>query len=158
MSGLNLALRRAELRDSEVVLSWRNDPASVSQSKSGKLVDPEIHKTWFRREISLPSSFLLIAELVGQGESIAIGMCRFRRREEGDFEVSINLAPECRGKSWGQKVLESGIEFVKLVAEPHPQFTATVNLENIGSKKIFERAGFIVVEERDSWLYLKLRL
>lgn len=158
MSNPRLVLRRAELRDSESVLAWRNDDDTVRHSLSGEAVDPTVHARWFREAISAPETFLLIAELVSESEAWELGMCRFAPQYQGTYEASINLAPELRGKGWGQKVLEGGVEFVSQADVCCREINAIVHESNPGSRRIFEKIGFTVVDKDGYWVHLRLLL
>mgnify|MGYP001047714469 CR=1 FL=1 len=158
MSDSKIALRRAELRDSNAVLSWRNDEDAVRQSLSGRAVSPARHLSWFREAITSPDTFLFVAELVSESEGTPLGMCRFEHQGEDKFAASINIAPEFRGRGWGQKVLASGIHFLDIADVQCHEINAIVHQGNPGSRRIFEKVGFTVVEQDDSWLHLRLLL
>ena len=153
-----IVLRRADLRDSKFVLSWRNSDEAVRQSLSGQAVNPARHLSWFREAITSPDIFLLVAELTSEYEGTPLGMCRFEHRGEGEFDASINLAPEFRGRGWGQKVLASGIHFLDSADVQCHEINAIVHQGNPPSWRIFEKVGFTVLEQDDSWLHLRLLL
>ncbi len=61
-------LRRAEPRDEERLLAWRNDPATRESAFTPGVVDPDTHRRWFRARLADPDSVIFIGERGGEAE------------------------------------------------------------------------------------------
>jgi L-amino acid N-acyltransferase YncA len=131
-----LHLRRATIDDALDVLAWRNDPHTRAMSRDDAAVDRQVHLDWFAGAVEDPSRLLLVGEADGRG----VGMVRFDRA--GDrWEVSINIAPDARGRGLGAALLGAGLE---LFAETHAgvEVLAVIKPENATSLRLFEGLGF----------------
>ncbi|CAA7612350.1 putative Pseudaminic acid biosynthesis-associated protein PseG [Candidatus Terasakiella magnetica] len=143
----DLALRRAVPEDGPDLLSWRNDPLTRTNSKDRGEVALAPHLAWLARVLADPARLLLLAEMPG-GKA---GMVRFDQTENGDWLVSIAVAPAFRGRGLGCRVLAAGIRdlaarkgAVTLVAEIAPA--------NSASRVLFEACGFTACGAADGFL------
>jgi len=124
--------------DERDLYTWRNDPAAIANSVTGRAVGWEEHRAWFARASSDPMTVLYIAERDG----VPVGMCRFDRHEDGVAEVSINIAPEFRRQGLGSSMLESAIDAVRLEPNPPEVLVADIHTDHAASVAIFRRQGF----------------
>src|SRR5437764_939783 len=69
----NLSLRKATIKDSATVYSWRNLPEIVSLGKSQRNVEWEEHNRWFQQVVNGSTHLLFIIQLSEK----AIGQIRF---------------------------------------------------------------------------------
>ncbi len=145
--GFRVDVRAASLHDSELVWSWRNDPASRANSRSSGLVPLADHELWFAKMLADPNSFMFI----GIVENEPIGVVRFDRAKHGDFEVSINLAPERRGCGLGARLLSAACASLHSLT-PHAAFLAQVRTDNVASRRIFEASRFELINAADNFL------
>ena len=130
------------------VLAWRNDPLAVAMSKTPTPVNPKSHQTWFAEAISDPQRLLLVAEM---GER-KLGLVRFDQTLKG-WMVSVNIAPNERGKGFGQTALQKSLEiFASMFGSA--RFLAEVKSGNEKSVEIFRRCGFMSLSEEDGWQLL----
>ncbi len=125
-----MRLRPATMVDAEFLLKLKNDPvmrkfAVVTHKKILK----KDHLKWL-------STHLDEIQIIGD----RIGMFRI-----ADGEVSINLAPEHRGKGIGLKVISKC---------PKGLWAKIVN-GNVPSMKVFLEAGFKVVDYKENYYVLK---
>ncbi|RAK51408.1 GNAT family N-acetyltransferase [Phenylobacterium deserti] len=127
MSGL--VLRPAELEDARRVWLWRNDATARAASRNTGEIDWDAHAAWFPG--ALARTRMLIAEIDGE----AVGMARLDDGPEG-CTVSLNLAPEQRGKGLGRRVLEA------VCAHAGP-LRAEIRADNPASLRIFQACGFV---------------
>jgi RimJ/RimL family protein N-acetyltransferase len=137
-----MQLRRATIDDALDVLEWRNDPQSVAASKTGA-VNRDTHLAWFPKAVVDEQRAIFIAEEDGR----KIGMIRFDRDERA-WTVSINLAPDQRGKGYGDRILSAGINAIG-----SPPLIAEIKDDNIASIRLFERCGFRRISHEDGWLH-----
>lgn len=129
-------LRRATIDDALEVLRWRNDPHTRAMSRDGSAVERQAHLDWFGRAVESPDRLLLIGEASGQ----AVGMVRFDR-DGRVWEVSINVAPEARGRGRGAGLLAAGLEAFAAL-HPAAGIRAVIKRENAASLRLFEGLGF----------------
>lgn len=137
-------LRRATEADAEVIREWRNDPATRAMSIDQDPVPLPQHLAWFHRALEDPHRVLLIAEQ----EGTPVGMCRFDVAEDGaQAEVSINLAPERRGRGLGSAVLSGALRALVETGSGIRRVTAVIRPENVASVRLFESLGFVRVSD-----------
>lgn len=146
-----MIFRRAEDGDCLDLLAWRNDPLSVAASLTGGAVAEADHRAWFARVCAAPACILLIAEQAGE----KIGMLRFDRGGDA-WEVSINLAPQARGRGLAAQVLAGGIAAAFPPERPRPPLVARVKRDNQASWRIFGRCGFAVEREENGVGHFRL--
>lgn len=144
-------LRPATMADAELLLSWRNDPATRAASFNEEEVPLEAHVRWLAGKLDAPGCALLIVEDSGR----PVGQVRLER--EGDTaEIHIALGPAARGRSIGRRALQAavaqapGLLGVRSVA-------ARVKQDNQASLRAFEAAGFAVTDTRDGVVELVAR-
>ncbi|WP_461474694.1 GNAT family N-acetyltransferase [Microbacterium sp. HJ5] len=140
-----LRARAAGLDDAAMVLTWRNDPDTRRMSLQTDVVPLDQHVRWFTASLADPRRVILIVDDTRTGEPVA--MCRFDADEAMgtviEAEVSINLAPEHRGRGYGRPVLEAAIAALE---ESHPKvqrLRAVIRPENTASLRLFTAAGFV---------------
>lgn len=129
--GETLALRRAELSDSELLLRWRNDPETRRSSIQTGEVSQAEHDGWFRKSLSSPDREIYVAE---RG-SVPVGTVRLDRREKG-WELSWTVAPEFRGRGIGKQLVAAGARL------KHGPILARIRASNEPSIRIAEAVGF----------------
>lgn len=133
-----MLIRRADPTDAIDVLIWRNDPTTRAMSKDGAIVKTAPHLAWFAKAIEDPARLLLI----GEAEGRKVGMVRFDFSGEG-WLANINVAPDCRGQGWGNRLLFESISFLD-EEKGASKILAEVNADNLPSLRIFEKCGFSI--------------
>ncbi len=137
-----MILRRAGPGDSYLLFQWVNRPDSLA----GKLatqgpIARQTHDAWFASRLADPETFLWIIE---SGDK-PVGQLRFMKKAEA-YEVDIYVLPDRRRSGIAQEALKHGIGELKAArAAPH-SVRASVKIENFGSQRLFERAGFLLCE------------
>lgn len=140
-----MLIRKANIRDSNDVLDWRNDLHSRQMFYNVSEVPAKVHDSWF--ENCLSSN--LIELYIGECEGKKIGVCRFDLIDGGDFaEVSVNLNPLERGKKMSLSLLEGAIK--KYLKSNDIDLIARIKTENSASRRIFEDAGFFKKLHKDN--------
>lgn len=134
----NIKYRLAEPQDRDDLFAWRNEPHVRNMSLNQEVLRKEEHDQWFESSLCDPGRKLFIIEY----ESKKIGVVRIDRLNEHAGEISINLAPNARGKGFGSEILRyisdnilSSFEYLILIAR--------IKANNISSIKAFKNAGFI---------------
>jgi pseudaminic acid synthase len=135
-----MIVRRATPDDALDVLAWRNDPTTRAMSRNGEVVGEAEHRAWFEGALSDADCLLLVGEEGGD----KVGMVRIDRGETS--EISININPRLRGTGRGGELLS------KALAGCDSPLVAEVKHENAASRRLFERAGFVLAGEHDDML------
>ena len=137
----DVTLRAARLDDCARVWKWRNDPDTRRTSFDPAPIPFETHEAWFRASLGRADRRLYVIVVEGRDSGTA------RLDVAGtEAEVSINLAPECRGRGIGpaalERVAEAAFGDLGLVC-----LVARVKTDNAVSLAAFERAGFARVAD-----------
>lgn len=123
-------LRPATEADADLLLAWRNDPLTVSQSIDARPVAPREHRRWLARVLADPARRLYVAEVGGR----PVGTVRADTGEEGAV-LSWTVAPEARGKGLGGRMVRL------LAGSVDGPAVALVKAGNLASRRIAESAG-----------------
>lgn len=114
-----------------MLLDWRNDPITRSASRATHQVGISDHLAWMDGVLNDPTRELLIVEADGD----AVGTLR-ADGENGVIMLSWTVAPACRGRGFGRRML----------AEFLSGFTGTaradVREDNLPSRRMVEALGF----------------
>ena len=144
--------RLANTTDKLDIFFWRNDPITCKNSMTSRNVSWNEHSKWFEKMQKSNSNYLIICSSLS-GSSI--GLVRFSKNRS-NAKISINIAPEKRGKRLGQACLKSSeILFSKL--EPKVKLlVADVKKSNIVSQNLFTKMGFeLAFEHSDIYTFQK---
>ncbi len=131
------------------VMAWRNDPATLAMSyhhapKQWDSFAAEFRDGYFGQGDDPPPAFALV-----DGQRAAF--LRFQRIPHphglagNSIEISINVAPERRGRGLGTRILAAAL--IDLKARGIDSVYAEVRRENAASRKAFATAGFAVLGE-----------
>jgi RimJ/RimL family protein N-acetyltransferase len=132
-----LTFRYASWNDCEIIWKWRNDETTRKNSFNSKFIGFEEHQEWFKKKLEDEKTKVIIIEL----DRRAIGVVRFDMNFDDDSaEISINLAPEERGKNYGTIAI---MELSNFVLENYvAKVVAKIKYTNRASIKAFSNAGF----------------
>jgi RimJ/RimL family protein N-acetyltransferase len=152
MQDLKISIREVNQNDSEYIFEWRNDSESRSMFIHSGEVTYDEHNNWLLKSIENPLRKLFIGEI----EQDKVGIIRFDiNKQKSKAEISINTNPAMRGKGLGKKLLIEAINNFQIDNEN--KLFARIKKSNIASIKIFEHAGFkIINKEQDIILLEKL--
>lgn len=134
-----LIARRALLTDARTLFDWRNHADTRANSRETAAISWDDHANWLERTLLREDRQLFIIEdALGHG----IGTVRWDRLSQGDWEVSITVAPEHRGRGMGYAVLQAG---ERALETPNPcRLLASVHVENEASGRLFRAAGYLL--------------
>lgn len=140
--------RPATSDDALVLLRWRNDPSVRAVSRSSDPVPWDSHRTWLARVLEDPARRLYVVEHGG----VQAGTVRFDRLgdEQGgetEWEVSITLAPEARGRGMAGDVLAAAEDAFTAEGQG-ARLVAAILPDNAPSQRLFARAGYAHVPHR----------
>lgn len=146
-------LREAHLKDWFRLFEWRNHPLTHCYFRTAKPVTLEEHMRWFNQAMKLarrgaPPMRLFIIEM----GSIAAGQIRLNRhaRSRELFEVSITVAPGCRGMGVGTAALAA----LHRQRKDGISYTAEIHRENTTSLRLFANAGYYPFRTAGKWVGL----
>jgi RimJ/RimL family protein N-acetyltransferase len=134
-------LRPASYEDIKNVLSWRNEPTTITNMKTKRRLDFNEHEPWFKKSINDPNCVFLIIEV----DHEAIGQLRYDL-ENYMAKVSINITAKWHGKGVASKAFRLGSAYIKRKGLAKIVF-ARVLKTNIGSIRGMQNAGFKIVKE-----------
>lgn len=135
-----LRLRPALAGDAELVFGWANDPVARAASFSCAQISWDDHLAWFAAQLDREDRHPFMAELTG--EAVAFVRLDADISRPRICTISINVAPEARGRGLGVAVIEAatsvagGLEFVSICALIRP--------DNLASRRAFARAGYVL--------------
>lgn len=135
---MQVRVRRARAEDGALLLALRNDPDVRDVSRTTSPIATADHARWLSQALSDPDRILLIAE---DGEGVTFGSIRFDRKDTAQWEVSLILAPDRRGRGIGHQVMETALAYLRSL-HPDAGIIATVKTTNERSRILFERMGF----------------
>lgn len=132
-----LRLRLVRETDCRLLFEWANDPGARAASFHAAAISWEGHARWFRKRLQDPQSVLYIGENAA-GEPV--GLVRFQIEGAGAV-LSVNVAPEFRGKGWGRELIVLSTRSL-VRARSTRRVDALVKPENHASVRLFEASGF----------------
>ena len=123
-------LRPATMADVDLLLLWRNDQETRRQSKTTAAVERADHVSWLNDVLANPNCDIRVAEVNGR----PVGSVRADRSGDA-WVLSWMVAPEARGKGFGQRIVAS------IVEDLHGEIQAQVRAENPASARIASAIG-----------------
>jgi N-acetylneuraminate synthase len=147
--GVSFDLCRPLESDARQVMIWRNDPITLSMfyHREPKIWDsfwPEFRDTYF---LNKPSP--VFARV--QGQRVAFLRFESARDPRGlsghCVDISINLAPEWRGRGLGTVVLRAASGFLRTAGID--TICAEVRTDNLASVNAFTGSGYQTVDEME---------
>jgi len=135
----SIIVRIATIYDSDLIFKWRNDPVTISTSRSCKPIEWDGHSYWFFQELSNPNTVCLIGCY-----HQPFGVCWFRINRSSIWETSVNTDPAYRGKGLSVPLLSSCMDYMR--ENNHAKiFSTEIKDGNEASVKMFERCGFVYI-------------
>ena len=145
---MNLKIRLADIDDSRIVWEWRNDNHTRKMSKKSDLVPWEEHQKWFKSSLNSSNRVIFIGLL----DDKRMGIARYDEIRPAEFEVSINIGPQYRGKKWSKKIILDSISELCKMRTVSKIFAETKS-SNVTSSRLFASAGFVKVRSQESMNY-----
>lgn len=132
-------LRPLDLKDTQLIFDWRNDPIIISLSSSQKNVTWEEHKNWIKNSIDNLHRKVYIIYI---GE-FAIGQVRFDRITNTKCAaITVYLLNIHTGNGYGVDAIKLGTDSIFLIWKDLMEIYAFVREDNIPSQKAFIKSGF----------------
>ncbi len=145
--------RKATPEDSKDLFNWRNDVQTRAMSHTSEAIAWEDHSDWFSASLERDNRSLVICEK----KEIPVAVVRFD--VSGDRAlISINLAPDMRGKGLATPCLKSAIAFFEAQVSGIKTLDAEIKPENEASRRSFEATGFTQTGTSHSILHYEYAL
>jgi RimJ/RimL family protein N-acetyltransferase len=140
---MTVTLRAVDEVDKEFIVSWRNDPATRSQSRRQ-------HELTWSDLINAPNGGTRETLIALQGRA-RVGYVHLDRLDRS-CELSWVVAPAHRGKGIGSLIVEAAIAIAGA-----GEVTAEIRPLNEPSIRIAKRCGFVLVEAHSDLLLWRRR-
>jgi UDP-2,4-diacetamido-2,4,6-trideoxy-beta-L-altropyranose hydrolase len=134
-------LRAAGGDDCRLWWTWRNERETRRLSFHSEEIPLQSHIAWYHESLANPRRRMFIVE---NDAHEPIGFVRLDLADDS-AEISLGLAPEHRGRGYGEAVIRRAASET-LAAGNAEVVTAIVKEQNIASRRVFEQAGFRIVE------------
>ena len=138
----DVRLRSATVHDAGLVWCWANDPHTRRVSLSSGRIPYRSHIEWFADALASDSRTLLIA--TRDADPVAMVRVDCPAAEDGDPvglpEVSLNVAPDQRGRGVGRGALEALVRWSR--DQGIAKLGAAILAGNDASRTCFENVGF----------------
>ena len=132
-----MQLRKATHNDWKILLDWRNDPTTKENSFNQDKISLKTHKLWFNNSLLNPQRNIYILE----DNLTPVGSIRSDNILHNQYLLSWSIAPNQRGKGYGNKILEIYLQ------DKTGKFIAEIKPENIASIKMVQKNGFAKQDE-----------
>ena len=144
---MNIKIFKASIEHSKKIWEWRNDPVSLQMSFNNKKVSWYEHQKWYKEKLNKKDSVIYIS----QKHDVLIGVVRFDNCENKNkiYEISINLAPEIRGKGLGEIILNRSKKIFLKEKKQCRIIKANIKKENKVSIHLFLKCGFEITSHDD---------
>lgn len=147
-----LTLRAAKREDGAKLLAWRNDPLTREMSISSAPVTPAEHEAFLARSLDATDRVLCIAEDGGA----AVGTVRLDAKASGEWEISLTVAPDARGRGYATRMLRAAEGLAR--SRGAVRLVAVLKPTNARSVAAFRGAGYHSFFETGSLVHCARRL
>ncbi len=138
LAGKQLRFRFAKESDVDLYYKWTNDPLVRKNSYNQNSVNYADHVNWFNKRLSSSNCFFY---LFCNFDNIPVGQVRIESASEKTI-IGISIDENFRGKSYGVEMLKLATgDYLR--KNPGSTILAYIKEENIASKSIFSKAGFM---------------
>jgi len=144
----NIIVRKATALDAKFLWVLRNNPTVYKFSRNSNPVEWDEHIDWLMPIIENRSNKrLFIIEV----ENEKAGQIRFDSMGNGEFEISISIAQNLRGRGVAKQGYLLALSLLKK-ERPVKKVIAEIHKDNEVSIKFFKKLGFGLKDQTDVWL------
>jgi spore coat polysaccharide biosynthesis protein SpsF len=130
-------IREANKTDIDTYFKWANEDSVRKQSFNSEMISYEEHQNWFNNQLNDKDCFMYVFST-----NRDIGQVRIQKISNNDAIINISLDQNYRGKGFGVKMLLITVNIFKNIY-PKIIINAYIKIENVSSKIIFEKSGFV---------------
>jgi len=130
--------RKPNIDDAYLYFKWANDPQVRLNSFNSENITLEEHTIWFNEKLQDLNCELY---LFYDENDITVGQVRIQKDSNNNSVINISIDEKFRGMGYGVKLIELSSKNY-FSREINDKINAYVKIENIGSKIIFEKAGY----------------
>lgn len=135
-----LQLREATKNDVDLTFQWASDTNIRKYSFQQEAITQEIHHAWYNSKINDPDCLYLLLE----NDSEVIGSIRYDINKENEALISYLIDFKYHGNGYGNAILSLSLSALVEKFPTVSQLVGFVLPENIASRKIFERQGYLL--------------
>lgn len=136
-----LRLRTATMDDAELLLGWRNEPATRDASFDTRPIDSRNHRDWLAQQLGSPSARIWI----GLVDNAPVGTVRYAI-DGPTATVSVAIAAERRSAGIGARLISMGCTRLAMEGTVRT-IDAWIRRGNVASEAAFRRACFILADD-----------
>ncbi|MGQ9908288.1 MAG: UDP-2,4-diacetamido-2,4,6-trideoxy-beta-L-altropyranose hydrolase [Candidatus Flexifilum sp.] len=137
-------LRRAHLNDMRQIWLWANDPVARSVSFHSAPIPWDDHVRWYTSRMTSAGTAIDIAFTP---DDRPVGQVRFDAIDTPEAIISVIVDPQFRGQGIGSALIQRAVEQIFQEAKTVQRVLAWIKPDNLASRRAFERAGFVFVQE-----------
>ena len=134
--------RYANISDAEIYYNWVNDKIVRKQSFNSDLIKWDEHLAWFKEKVSDPQYYFYIFQ---NEEKKNMGQVRIQKIDNKNSIIGVSIDENFRGCGYGSKIIDIASND-HLIKFPDIIINAYIKQENKISKLIFEKAGFVFLQ------------
>ena len=138
----DISLRLATMKDAQLLLDWRNDPATRGASKNSSVIPLQVHSSWLAEVILDPNRQLYVAETC----SAPFGTVRADLLD-GRWQLSWTVASGFRKQGFAK------IMVALLADNLNGEISAEIKTENMASIRVAEHANMYLDHQANEILY-----
>ena len=152
----DLLISEANTIDSKFVWELRNEYSIREMMKDTSFIDWKTHEEWFLKVLFNDNSHLYIGFLENQ----PVAMVRFDLSEsfKKAFEISIAVKTKFQGIGIAKILLQESIKLLGCKVKKGYQIISIVKKINKKSIKLFEKYGFILIDQSKELSYYSLKI
>lgn len=139
MLAKDVRLRPVCREDEALLLQWANDFETRANSFCSETIAPAEHARWLAGKLVASGCIMYLAE---NSDGIPYGVARFEMIS-GRAVISVGVAPEFRRQGLGSLIIRAACERI-FTERDLSAIEALVKMENRGSLRAFQKAGFLV--------------
>lgn len=138
---MGMFLKKATIENCELIFRWANDEFVRKNSFNSSQINFQDHINWFRSKINSPDCFLFVC-YDGQNP---VGQIRIDVEEDVGI-INYMVDGQFRGMGYGTEFLKSVVNEMKKSGAKISKLIGKTKIDNIASRKAFEKAGYISQE------------
>lgn len=137
---MNIKIKKVTIDDAQLLFEWANDSETRYNSFNSAPIEWNNHITWLNKQIISPNASVYLVHLNNR----PIGVAKFN--SDKVTVIGITVAPDQRGKGLGSEIIK--IACHKFWKNSNQNIFAYIKKDNLVSKRVFEKAGFIHYKEQ----------